>query len=347
MLNQVQTLFLTLKYQFRTDGILKQYFWVFLASLGMAWLLLSYNAYMSLHFYSTLFEEFFGIHSPFLVRFIAIFLALTIYFFISAWIGSLLRFFMKEKNNGELFLFTALTVALLALITLDVYANLQGVEKVSHLTTTTTPESQSEATFIRLQKEISTKDSLLTQLITCQIQGYCCRGRLTNAGIAFQQTLSADLAILRSQQTIFTQEARKSYQELQTDSQKAVARKVITHTGIIWAAYPMTLVLCLIIQLYKYRVLADTTSQQSQSSPSVTPVAIPCSFASYDTDTTPDPDTAYLTKWREAVELILNGKTNKEVIELYNGPEGQIRGTTIQKLKTVLRAKGRLPIYHN
>lgn len=259
-----------------------------------------------------------------------------------------------DKTKGHEPLFIAAFLVLIGFLCLDVYANLKGVEYVSQRTTEAVSANQSEAVFDKIQSAIASKEATLDKLTRCQIKGYCWQGHLTADGRSFQQALTSDIAALRQQQSALISSALSEHQQDQTRFAEEVNLKRKSHIRLVWFAYPIAFLICFIVQHFVDQAIAHVTSQvggsvrgsaMGYSSPVVENGHHPIGYHQGGNATLTDPDAEYLAKWQEAVELILAGHTNKEVMRLYTGPQKQIRGTTIQKLKTVLRTQGLLSPY--
>ncbi|MEM6342659.1 MAG: hypothetical protein AAF927_02220 [Bacteroidota bacterium] len=257
-----------------------------------------------------------------------------------------------DKTKGHEPMFIAVTFVLIGFLCLDIYANLKGVDYVAEVTTEAIVDNQSERVFDKFQIAIKDKEAILSQLTACQIKGYCWKGYLTKDGRAFQQSLMADIEALRKQQTSLMNSAVDEHIIDRERFSLAVAQKRKGHIRLVWFAYPLALLICFIVQHYVDRALADDMTGGYSAKGNAMPVyspngqdhGVPIGYHRSD-DSLNDAEAQFLAKWREAVDLILEGYSNREVMERYAGREGQIRGTTIQKLKTVLRAKGILEHY--
>ncbi|MDW3651934.1 MAG: hypothetical protein R8P61_32975 [Bacteroidia bacterium] len=117
---------------------LRKWFWVFVAAQLFTLIVLWYNAFMSLNFYQKMLERFADLHGDFLPYLVTISIALIAYFLISSITATSLDYFAgrKYKTEGHEPMFIAAIIGLIALLFLDIYANLQGVDFVSYKTTT-------------------------------------------------------------------------------------------------------------------------------------------------------------------------------------------------------------------
>jgi succinate dehydrogenase hydrophobic anchor subunit len=361
MFDQFKVIFLAFTGELRTAATIRRYFWVFLSGIVMAILILAYNAFMSLNFYQALLERFTPWSSNALPIITTIAIALTVYLLMSSLTGTILDYIARrtDKTAGHEPMFVAVVFVLIGFLCLDIYANLKGVDYVSIATTTAIVENRSEAVYDKLQASIAAKESMLNRLTNCQIRGYCWQGHLTRDGRRYQQALTDDIAALREQQSTLMNSAIDTYHQDEGRFAAEVQGKRVSHVRLVWFAYPIAFLICFIVQHYVDRALVHTEGTSHHATPSVTPKyqsnghyqGTPIGFhqgLAEEDSATPDltiSEAQFLAKWKEAVDLILAGHTNRQVMDRYDGPEGQIRGTTVQKLKTVLRAKGMLAEY--
>ncbi|MEL6256035.1 MAG: hypothetical protein AAFR87_28780 [Bacteroidota bacterium] len=117
---------------------LRKWFWVFVAAQLFTLIVLWYNSFMSLNFYQKMLERFADMHGDFLPYLVTMSIALIAYFLISSITATILDYIAerKYKTEGHEPMFIAAIIGLIALLFLDIYANLQGVDFVSYETTT-------------------------------------------------------------------------------------------------------------------------------------------------------------------------------------------------------------------
>jgi len=364
----------------KSASTLRKYFWVFLAGSSMALIILSYNAFMSLNFYRQLLERFTPWESLLLPVLTTSTIALTVFMLMSAITGTILDYNAGRdgKIKGHEPMFIATISVLIGFLCLNIYANLKGVEYVSELTTEEVVENNSANVFESVNTQIAKQEQLLTNLLAGEFGGYGWwqdkSYHLNNSGKQFQRSLVADIKQLRDQQKLMVSTAVITHEDDKERFESEITVKRKSHVKLVWFAYPLALLICFIVQHYAQRTLAFVEGEpdpnaQGSATPDATPTASGIKdlngFCRTDNEggttlhvegsATPvvaipnltEFEAAFLQKWKEAVGLIVNGYSNKEVIDLYDGPQGQIRRTTIGKPKTVLRAKGIMPEYQS
>ncbi|MDW3650990.1 MAG: hypothetical protein R8P61_28190 [Bacteroidia bacterium] len=356
MFDQFQVIFLAFTGKLKNSLTIRRYFWVFCSGIIMAILILAYNAFMSINFYRVLLERFTPWSSSALPIITTSAIAITVYLLMSSLTGTILDYIAgrDHKTKGHEPMFIAVVLVLIGFLCLDIYANLKGVDYVAVITTEAITENRSEHVFDKLQASIKERETILTQLTSCGIKGYCWKGYLTADGRKYQQSLTADISALRQQQTTLMNSAMAEHQSDQGRFEEEVAVKRRSHIRLVWFAYPIAFLICFIVQHYVDRALATQSGGvRGSATPSYASNGhthgMPIGFyqGSQEDSAMSLSDAQFLAKWKEAVDLILAGHTNRQVIDQYDGPEGQIRGTTIQKLKTVLRAQGMLAEYQS
>lgn len=359
MFDQFTVIILAFTGKLKHSPTIRRYFWVFLAGICMAILILAYNAFMSINFYRVLLEQFTPWSSLVLPIITTIAIAMTVYLLMSSLTSTILDYIAgrDHKTKGHEPMFIAVVLVLICFLCLDIYANLKGVDYVAVITTDAITENRSEAVFDKLQTAIEEKETVLFQLTSCALKGYCWRGYLTKDGRSYQQSLTADIAMLRQQQSTLMNSALSEHASDQGRFEDEVAVKRRSHIQLVWFAYPLAFLISFIVQHYVDHALDAVKTTPPNATGSAMPLyspngqdhGVPIGFhqAPEMSDELSLSEAQFLDKWKEAVDLILAGHTNREVIDQYVGPEGQIRGTTIQKLKTVLRAKRLLDEYRH
>ena len=133
MFDQITVTLAALSGKLKGAATLRKYFWAFLAAIGFAVVILSYNAFMSLNYYRQMLERFTPWSGDGLAVFVTISIAVIAYFLISSITGTILDFVAgrEEKTEGHLPMFVAVVIALVLILFLDVSANLKGVDYVS------------------------------------------------------------------------------------------------------------------------------------------------------------------------------------------------------------------------
>lgn len=371
MFDQFRVIVLAFTGKLKTSPTLRRYFWVYLAGMFMAMIILLYNAFMSLNFYREILDRFTPWSSWFFPVLTTFGIAMMVYLLISSLTGTILDYIARreEKTKGHEPMFIAVVLLLVGFLALDVYANLRGTAYVAENSTEAITENRSESLYDKLQAEINEKEATLSELLACGINGYCWKKHLTEDGRTFQRDLTSDISKLREEQKALMASAEAVYMADEKRYATEVIDKKQNHIRLVWFAYPIAILISLIVQHYVDRALHHALDEEMREG-NATPTAYatestksangaPIGFSQNHSYTAPPEGNAtpraipnltieeahYLAKWKEAVELILAGYSNREVIEQYRGPQEQIRGTTIQKIKTVLRAKGALPEY--
>ncbi|MEO0899573.1 MAG: hypothetical protein AAFY71_24400 [Bacteroidota bacterium] len=303
-----------------------------ISSILLTGLILLYTAGISFHFYHNLFVPTFPTQSIYLGWAVTTAIAIAIFAFMQAMASMVHQVAQKGIRvlKGKVIFTIALFLTLGILVTLDFYANING----SRILVQEGIEQESNSQVVKADtttaQDIATKEAQLAKLISCEIKGYCWRGYLTEAGIAFQHQLSTELIALREQKSKQLEKRERQEERLAQKIETEITNQTQAHTTLIWIVYPLAFLLCLVSHGCKQLRLQPNHESDTRLEKAEALVV-------------EDRETVFLNKWREAVDLILQGYTNKQVISLYTGPEGKIGGTTIQKLKTVLRAKGKLP----
>lgn len=137
MFDQLTVISAALTGKLREAPTLRKWFWVFLGAIVFALLVLSYNSFMSLNFYQEMLERFTSWDNSFLPITVTVIIAILAYFLISSVTATLLDYIAgrKYKTDGHEPMFYAAIIGLVALLALDIYANLQGVDFVAFETT--------------------------------------------------------------------------------------------------------------------------------------------------------------------------------------------------------------------
>jgi len=138
MFDNIQTIIAGFSGKLKESPTLRKWFWVFVAAQLFTLIVLWYNAFMSLNFYQKMLERFADMQGEFLPYVVTISIALIAYFLISSITATVLDYIAgrKYKTEGHEPMFIAAILGLLALLSLDIYANLQGVDFVAYDTTT-------------------------------------------------------------------------------------------------------------------------------------------------------------------------------------------------------------------
>lgn len=116
---------------------LRKWFWPFLIAIFVSMAVLGYNSFMSLNYYRGLLEKFTFIRSDSIPIIVTVLIAVFLYFQMSSITGTILDYWKKRKykTDGHEPMFAAAIIVMAVMLGLDIYANLQGVEHVSHNTT--------------------------------------------------------------------------------------------------------------------------------------------------------------------------------------------------------------------
>ncbi|MEL6672597.1 MAG: hypothetical protein AAFR61_10415 [Bacteroidota bacterium] len=353
MFDQFRVILLAFTGKLKHAPTIRRYFWAYLAGIMMALIILAYNAFMSLNFYRVILERFTPWESWFLPVLTTGSIAITVYLLMSSITGTILDYLARReyKTKGHEPMFVAVILVLVGFLCLDIYANLKGVDHVAVLTTKAVKNNESLTVYDKLQATISEKENTLNQLTSCKLKGYCWKGHITKDGRTYQQALMRDIEALRAQQQVLVQSAISAHTNDEKRFLNEVSHKQTSHIRLVWFAYPIAFLICFIIQHYVDRALAEGGNARGSATPQIPAEhysagqsnGVPIGYHTKGSAKLSQEE--FLEKWKEAVDLIIAGHTNKEVIAMYQGREGQIRGTTIQKIKTVLRAKGILPEY--
>ena len=122
----------------KSEPTLRKWFWVFVAAQIFTLIVLGYNAFMSLNFYRQMLERFADMQGDFLPYLVTVSIALIAFFLIASITATILDYIASRhyKTKGHEPMFVAAIIGLIALLCLDIYANLQGVDFVAYDTTT-------------------------------------------------------------------------------------------------------------------------------------------------------------------------------------------------------------------
>lgn len=138
MFDNIKTIIAGFSGKLKEAPTLRKWFWVFVAAQLFTLIVLWYNSFMSLNFYQKMLERFADMQGDFLPYLVTISIALIAYFLISSITATILDYIAgrKYKTEGHEPMFISAIIGLIALLFLDIYANLQGVDFVAVQTTT-------------------------------------------------------------------------------------------------------------------------------------------------------------------------------------------------------------------
>lgn len=138
MFDNIKTIIAGFSGKLKEAPTLRKWFWVFVAAQLFTLIVLWYNSFMSLNFYQKMLERFADMQGDFLPYLVTISIALIAYFLISSITATVLDYIAgrKYKTEGHEPMFISAIIGLIALLFLDIYANLQGVDFVAVDTTT-------------------------------------------------------------------------------------------------------------------------------------------------------------------------------------------------------------------
>lgn len=137
MFDNLKTIIAGFTGKLKDEPTLRKWFWVFVAAQLFTLIVLWYNSFMSLNFYRQMLEKFADMQGDFLPYLVTISIALIAFFLIASITATILDYIggRKYKTNGHEPMFIAAIIGLVALLSLDIYANLQGVDFVAYDTT--------------------------------------------------------------------------------------------------------------------------------------------------------------------------------------------------------------------
>jgi len=137
MFDNIKTIIAGFTGKLRNEPTLRKWFWVFIAAQLFTLIVLWYNSFMSLNFYRQMLERFADMQGDFLPYLVTISIALIAFFLIASITATVLDYIARRhyKTKGHEPMFIAAIVGLVALLCLDIYANLQGVDFVAFETT--------------------------------------------------------------------------------------------------------------------------------------------------------------------------------------------------------------------
>lgn len=276
----------------KNEPTLRKWFWVFLSALIFSIVVLGYNSYMSLNFYRKMLERFADMQSSFLPLLVTVVIAVVAYFLISGITGTILDYMAgreyKTKGHEPLFIFSIL--GLVGLLSLDIYANLQGVDFVAYDTTTEvmanpldnieqkfTTEIENTKEEYRVKRErIESKLKLLNRT-DVHSSNDCVRecpkhpggashwkGNLTDFGKKMIAQYKTDLDALEDQETKALADIRanktRTYTAAEDDYNRdkgrfdmSVETKQTGHRKMVWFAYGLAIVLSFVCNHYSDR----------------------------------------------------------------------------------------------
>ncbi len=137
MFDNIKTIIAGFTGRLQNEPTLRKWFWVFVAAQVFTLIVLWYNAFMSLNFYRKMLDRFADMQGDFLPYVVTVSVALIAFFLIASITATVLDYIAKRhyKTKGHEPMFIAAIVGLIALLCLDIYANLQGVDFVAYDTT--------------------------------------------------------------------------------------------------------------------------------------------------------------------------------------------------------------------
>lgn len=138
MFDQLKILWAGISGKLKKAPTLRKYYWFFLGGIIMTLILLGYNAFMSKNTYTQLLERWGGVDGESMGTLVTVVIAGFAFFLLSSITGTLLDALAKRKHRlqGHGPLFFAACLTLVGILSLDIWANFQGVGIVSHKTTT-------------------------------------------------------------------------------------------------------------------------------------------------------------------------------------------------------------------
>lgn len=137
MFDNLKTIIAGFTGKLKDEPTLRKWFWVFVAAQLFTLIVLWYNSFMSLNFYRQMLERFADMQGDFLPLLVTVSIALIAFFLISSITATVLDYIAGRhyKTKGHEPMFIAAITGLVALLCLDIYANLQGVDFVAYDTT--------------------------------------------------------------------------------------------------------------------------------------------------------------------------------------------------------------------
>lgn len=137
MFDNINTIIAGFTGKLKSEPTLRKWFWVFVSAIAFTLIVLGYNAFMSLNFYRQMLDRFADMEGDFLPYLVTVAIALIAFFLIASITATILDYIAKRKykTDGHEPMFISAIIGLVALLCLDIYANLQGVDFVAYDTT--------------------------------------------------------------------------------------------------------------------------------------------------------------------------------------------------------------------
>lgn len=250
---------------FAGNADLRKGFWPFIFILVLSYVCLVYNAYMSISFYEAWLEN--APHANELAILITFAIAAGILFAMAqvcAFIIDIWRHGESEHSKVGILL---LSVILIATITWDIYANMQGVAPVSHQTTASIIDNQAEEAARSYDGKIAEQQAIIDGIL----KRYTWKGRVWfqpdkwhpvtqwRQDTATVNRARRQIAQYNELATAAAQAALDDYNRDKARYDQAVSVKTFTHKTIVKWVYLLVFLLSLFVAFYVNEAQAYVT----------------------------------------------------------------------------------------
>lgn len=356
----------------REAPTLRKYFWAFVSALIVTLLVIGYNAFMSKNYYTYLLEKFASVPGEGLAILVTCSLAIVVFFLIQSITATILDYIAgrKHKTEGHEPMFISILFALIGLLLLDVYANLQGVDEVSRITTVEVSANTADAIKADYDKQIETEQARIDRIH----KKYTWKGKLYfaptkyhpkkeyDADVKAIAQANANIERLRTAQTQAVQTALDDYSRDKQRYDRVVAKKSVGHKYLVYFAYGIAFLLSFFTGHYTDRVLAHVEGERMNydgiTQAVVAPIKSHMGFTQaqpamkkkpenrgvkyprltgvldqLDTDRLSQHDIDFLKKYEAVVQDVLNGRSIGFAAE-HSG----VSRSTVKNVRRVMRA---------
>ncbi|MEO1215580.1 MAG: hypothetical protein AAFY45_18750 [Bacteroidota bacterium] len=270
---------------------LRKAYWAFLFVIILSLIALGYNAFMSFSFYLSRLDQL-----PFaqeLSWLVTIGIALGVYFCMSFVAGFTLDLWngRKEKTEGFAPLFLFCCLVLLGAVSWDIFANLEGVDPVSHKSTVFYQENQEASVRNQYTTKIEEKKLEIAQIkhlySWCPTHGkealgkYCSKNVLNflpypttsvsksrhRKNVAQVNRIQNEITELERLQAKAINAALDDYERDKSRYDTSVQRKQITHTTIVKFIYIVVLLIAFMTNAYMDAVIEFVEGENPDPEP--------------------------------------------------------------------------------
>jgi len=268
MKSTIQVITSGLTGQYSGNVSLQLFYAPYLASYLIVTQIVVYNAFMSYQFYGELLGRVFNTDRPYLALIITTSIATKLYFGLSAIAGAYLqrKHIATHRKGSYQVLLHSLTVVVLLILALDIYANWQGRKPVAEATTLEAVSPKQDSVYQAIQHKIDLKQAKLDSLLQGQYGGYGWfegrRFQLNWSGKELERTFNQDIGAMRQQQTLLTTHEIENGQQRQGNREQDIQTKTQAHSILVLLAYPLAILLS-IFRRYYYQKARNYLRQQA------------------------------------------------------------------------------------